>query len=164
MIRLIAAIDEKRGLADANGIPWQGRVPADSRYFSEQTAHGVILMGFRTYEEFDHSLHNRRNFVLTSAGTSPLRSGFSSVLDLDEFFEEYALDTVWVIGGAGLFAQTMSFADELYLTQLNADFHCTKFLPEYDHEFLLESDLGSQQENGISFRFEIWRRNIASPG
>ena len=85
MIRLIAAIDETRGLADAHGIPWQGRTPADSRYFSHQTADGVILMGFRTYEEFDRPLHDRQNFVLVRAAMPPLRPGFSSVLNLDKF-------------------------------------------------------------------------------
>ena len=164
MIRLIAAIDENHGLADANGIPWQGKIPTDSHYFSDQTVHGVILMGFRTYEEFDHSLHDRLNFVVTRAGTPPLRPGFRAVLDLGKFFDEHAHEMVWVIGGASLFAQTMSLADELYITQLNADFHCTKFLPEYDDDFLLEPGLEPHLENGISYRFEIWRRNAARLG
>ena len=164
MIRLIAAIDEQRGLADAKGIPWQGRIPTDSHYFRDQTTDGAILMGFRTYEEFEHPLHDRQNSVLARAGTPPLRPGFGVILDLGQFFYEHDQETVWVIGGAGLFAQTISRAEELYITQLVADFHCTKFLPEYDDDFFLVSGLGSHLENGISFRFEIWRRKHHSCG
>jgi dihydrofolate reductase len=65
---------------------------------------------------------------------------------------------VWVIGGAGIFAQSIPAADELFITQLDADFRCTKFFPRFDDDFLPASDLGSHLENDISFRFEIWQR------
>jgi dihydrofolate reductase len=30
MIRLIAAVDSQRGVANEHGIPWQGKVPMDT--------------------------------------------------------------------------------------------------------------------------------------
>jgi dihydrofolate reductase len=60
MIRLIAAIDKSRGIADEHGIPWQGKIPTDTRYFREQTAEGTIVMGYGTYVEYDRPLHDRR--------------------------------------------------------------------------------------------------------
>ena len=50
MIRLIAAIDSQRGIATDSGIPW--KLPGDTAYFREKTAHGLIVMGRATYDEF----------------------------------------------------------------------------------------------------------------
>lgn len=50
MIRLIAAMDSKRGIATSAGIPW--KLPGDAAYFRERTARGLILMGRATYNEF----------------------------------------------------------------------------------------------------------------
>lgn len=158
MIRLIAAMDDTRGISDGHGIPWQGRIPTDTEYFREQTAQGVIVMGYRTYQEFAQPLHDRENFVVSRPGTS-LRPGFVGVPDVVEFLTRRSHETVWVIGGAAVYATTLPNADELYITQLDGDFKCTTFFPKFDDAFVLADDLGSHQENGIAFRFEIWRRN-----
>ena len=50
MIRQIAAMDAKRGIATANGIPWS--LPGDAAYFENQTVEGIIVMGWATYNEF----------------------------------------------------------------------------------------------------------------
>jgi dihydrofolate reductase len=162
MIRLIAAVDSQLGVANDHGIPWQGKIPADTKYFNDQTAEGTIVMGFRTYQEFNKPLHDRENFVITRTNSAELRRGFVGVVDPSAFLDQHAQELVWVIGGAGLFADSFDRADELYLTQLAADFHCTKFFPTFSDTFTLVSELGPREENGISFRFEIWQRSIVS--
>jgi len=157
MIRLIAAMDSRRGIADEQGIPWQGRLPTDAKYFRHQTAEGTIMMGFRTYEEFAAPLHDRPNFVLSRAGSS-LRPGFEAAHDLDEFFAEHAGEDVWVIGGAGVFARSIGRAHQLYTTELGGDFQCTKLFPQFEDDFLLASESAPQTENDISFRFRVWHR------
>jgi dihydrofolate reductase len=158
MIRLIAAIDVKRGLGDGHGIPWQGRLPSDAEYFRSRTAEGLIVMGFRTYEEFEHPLHDRTNYVTARSGTAPLRPGFRAVDDLERFFADHTDELVWIIGGARLYEESLAFADQLYITQLDQDFRCTKFFPMFDRDFLLDPGAETQRENDISFRFERWRR------
>jgi dihydrofolate reductase len=157
MINLIAAMDKRFGLADEHGIPWQGKLPTDSRYFREQTRQGVILMGFRTYEEFALPLHDRVNYVAAREGT-PLRDGFASAGAVGVFLRDHTDETVWVLGGAVVYAETLGRADQLYLTQLDEDFHCTKFFPRFADRFVLASASSPATENGISFRFQVWRR------
>ncbi len=155
MIRSIAAIDEKRGLATDDGIPWD--LPSDKQYFRDQTREGIILMGMGTYREFSKPMHDRANYVATSQ-TEPLRDGFVAVGDVPEFFAQHEGETIQNIGGAGLFTSTLDFADELLLTQIQADFHCTKFFPEYTQDFELVQESEPVTENGITFRFQTWRR------
>jgi dihydrofolate reductase len=161
MIRLIAAIDQQRGVANEHGIPWQGKIPTDTKHFHELTAKGIIVMGFGTYKEYDQPLHERENFVVSHSDAGELRSGFVAVPDVEQFFDRHAHDEVWVIGGAALFADTLSRADALFLTQLDADFRCTKFFPEFAQAFALKSDDGPHVENDITFHFQMWRRSPA---
>src|ERR1700728_5209049 len=79
MIRLIAAIDSRRGIATDSGIPW--KLPGDTAYFHEKTATGLIMMGWATYNEFAAPLHNRDNYVLT-ADSGSLRTGFRPISSL----------------------------------------------------------------------------------
>lgn len=155
MIRCIVAIDERRGLADDEGIPWN--LPSDKKFFVDQTAEGLILMGMGTYREFKKPLHGRTNYVATHS-TEQLKPGFVAVHDVPKFFEEHKGKIVNNIGGAGLFASTMQYADELILTLIEADFHCTKFFPSYEDDFMCVSKSNPMTENGTTFTFTVWRR------
>lgn len=155
MVRLIAALDEKRGIATDIGIPW--KLPTDQRFFVDQTKDGIILMAAGTYREFTKPMHGRTNYVVTH-DPRPLLSGFEAVHEVDLFFREHEGELIQDIGGASLFAQTLRYADELILTQIYADFHCTKFFPEYEQDFELVSHSQMHSENGIRFRFETWHR------
>jgi len=155
MIRFIAAIDSKHGLANDHGIPWQGKVPSDAKYFRKQTLHQTVLMGAVTYQEFDQPLPDRKNLVLTRE-PGPLRPGFEKVTDLETTLAKER--DLWIIGGAGVFAQTIDFADELYLTRLNKDFHCTKFFPDFEDTFELAETFPPITENGTTFHYETWKR------
>lgn len=154
-------------MADNHGIPWTGKIPSDVKYFREKTEGGTVLMGYATYLEFDQPLPNRRNLVATGKNQK-LNIGFKSVNDAASFLQDYKDNSkqagvmrgsdIWVIGGAGLFAGTINLADELYLTQLNGDYNCTKFFPEYDKDFELVSQTEPITENDITFSFQIWTR------
>jgi dihydrofolate reductase len=158
MIRLIAAIDSQRGIATDSGIPWT--LPGDSAYFREKTSSGLIVMGRATYEEFAAPLHDRENFVFSTT-SSPLRKGFVVVGSLEELRAAHPGEDVWVIGGATVYAETISQADELLLTQVTGDFACTKFFPPYLVTFALHSKSEEHQERGVSYRFETWRPRAA---
>lgn len=158
MLRLIAAIDRQRGVANDHGIPWQGKIPSDTNHFHELTSDGIIVMGYGTYQEYDKPLHGRENFVVSRPDTPDLRPGFVPILDVNEFFEQHGQELVWVIGGAALFAASLASADQLFLTHLDADFHCTKFFPEFTDGFELVSVGEPHTESGITFHFETWQR------
>jgi len=158
VIRLIAAVDSQLGIANDHGIPWQGKLPRDTARFHQLTSEGVIVMGYQTYKEYDKPLHDRENFVVTRPDTEELRPSFTAVPDLASFLEQHKNGDVWVIGGAALFADSISMAEELAITRLDGDFQCTKFFPRFNESFELVDDLGWYVENDISFRFQTWQR------
>ncbi|HMS50343.1 MAG TPA: dihydrofolate reductase [Candidatus Saccharibacteria bacterium] len=156
MIRFIAALDNKRGIADEHGIPWQGKIPTDVAHFRKSTIHGIVMMGYGWYVEQKLPLPERRNLVATT-NSEELRAGFERVTDARTFLQETKED-VWVGGGAGLFASTIDLADELVLTLIEADFRCTKFFPPYEDAFELVESSAVIVESGISYRFTRWSR------
>ena len=154
MINFIAAIDSKRGIANEKGIPWD--LPSDRKYYREMTKGQAILMGYGTYKEFDSAWSDRYNYVAARQDTL-LKPGFNLVDNVDLFIENFE-GNLWIVGGAKLFTSTIKYADKLYLTQLDKDYKCTKFFPEFKNDFKLVDESPQQTENNINFTFQTWGR------
>ncbi len=154
MIKAIVAIDNRRGMANDKGIPWH--LPSDLKYYRNQTLNGAILMGYGTYKEFAKPFHDRLNYVANPEKVD-LKPGFKCVTDARQFLKDFK-DDIWVIGGAGLIHEIMDLIEELYITQLQADFKCTKFLPEFKDKFELASESDPITENDVTYTFQVWKR------
>jgi dihydrofolate reductase len=156
MIRDIAAIDDRLGLATDTGIPWH--IPADIEHFRTLTASSRVLMGYATYTEFENPMPGRTNYVATRR-TTELRDGFIPVGDLSSFLSDITGD-LWIIGGAMVYGVTLALVQELVLTRIDGDFGCTKFFPAFDETFSLVTDEAPPGAQGVpDIRFQTWRRN-----
>lgn len=154
MIRLIVAVDQQLGMAKNGKQPWH--LPTDEKYFLEQTQKygSVVLMGRPTFEGIGHPLKERRNIVMSRSLKQA--DGVEIATDLQEALE--IAPDIWIIGGASIFAQTLQFADELYVTRIEADFECDQFFPEFEQDFDLTHKSVPCHENGLTFTFCIYRR------
>ena len=157
MIRCLVAMDEKQGIADDHGIPWAGKVPGDIKYYHDKMRGYLVLMGYGVYREMTHPYDAKKNYVATTKKGEQLRPGFEPVYDAVEFLKKIKED-IWDIGGAILFASTIDLADEVYATQLQGDFNCTKFFPEFKNEFEMVRESEPITENGVTYTFQVWRR------
>ena len=155
MIRIIAAVDIKRGLAKQGQIPWD--LPSDRRYFAMQTKRfgGRVLMGRKTFETIGHSLPSRQNFVLSHR--PPPKPGVELVSDFGQFISQQTSD-LWVIGGASVYTLALPWASELYLAQLAADFNCDLFFPDFNDLFALHHTSQPLIENGVTFNYNVYGR------
>ena len=155
MIFAIAALDQDRGIATDDGIPW--KLPSDQAYFRDKTAGASIVMGYRMYQELKEPLPDRRNIVMIRPGTS-LRPGFEGVEDVDGLIRLYkdSPETLWIVGGASVYEMLLPYTQKLYLTRIQAGFACTKIFPAFEDRFELLRQSGAQQENGLKFCYEIW--------
>lgn len=155
MIRLIVAIDRKRGLAKHGGMPWS--IPEDEKYFTDQTKTfgGNVLTGGTTFRDTYRGkpLADRQNYILTHDKT-PIE-GATVVNDIGKFLEEFKDNDLWVAGGAKVFEEVMKAgrADELYLTHIDADFACDQFFPEYEDGFKKAEESEVREQNGFRFTY-----------
>lgn len=156
MIRLIAAVDQKFGIAKNGVQPW--KLPSDEQYFQQKTLeYGAnILMGRKTFEVIGRPLPDRNNFVVSHENVI---AGVTVVHDIEEFLQSFAED-VWVIGGTSLYEQTLELADEIYLTHIAADFKCDQFFPAIADGFQLVSQSDMQQDNGLDFTYALYENKV----
>jgi dihydrofolate reductase len=161
VIRAIAAVDDQLGLSTDTGIPWS--IPADVAHFRSETASADVLMGYATYEEYARPMPGGTNYVATGR-TELLRTGFAPVADAVTFLQQRGLADIWNIGGASLFAATLSLVQEIHLTRIAGAYDCTKFFPPFGAEFGLVSEEATAASGDTpAFAFQVWRRSEAHP-
>lgn len=161
MIRIIAALDIKRGVAKDGKQP--KTVQSDLAYFAKQTRMhgGLLLVGGTTFRNEFHSKTLLERKLIVLSRTEQPSEDVVVVRSLQEA-KDYIKDRdVWVVGGASLYRQCVEegYADELYITQIDADFHCDQFFPEYESRYTRISRSETNEENGIRFAYEIYRKN-----
>lgn len=152
MIHAIVAMDNLRGVADHQGIPW--KLPADTIYYKNIVKDKVVAMGRGTYLTHAKPFSDKPNYVLS---LEPVRDGFTRIESLEPILK--ADEDVWVIGGAHVFDQLIDYIDKLYITRVDGYFSsCTKFFPEYKDKFTCLDPGEKQHENSLDFYWEIWKR------
>ncbi|HSX46116.1 MAG TPA: dihydrofolate reductase [Candidatus Saccharimonadia bacterium] len=154
MLKLIAAIDRKRGIAKRGYMPWN--IPEDEQYFTDQTKTlgGNVLTGGTTFRNIYHGpLVDRQNFILTH-DPAPI-PGVTVVNDLNRFLEGFKDKKLWVAGGSVVFEQIvdLDYDIELYLTLIDADFGCDQFFPEYEERYQLAEQSEQHEQNGFHFSY-----------
>ena len=116
-ISIIAAVDRRMAIGFENKLLFW--LPNDLKRFKALTTGNTILMGRKTFESLPKgALPNRRNIVLSSNPTEcPGAEVFPSLeAALQSCKEE---EHIYIIGGASIYQQALSFADELCLTEIN---------------------------------------------
>ena len=109
-ISIIAAVDSRMAIGFQNKLLF--RLPNDLKRFKALTTGNTIIMGRKTFE-------SRRNVVLSSnpAAECPGAEVFTSLEAALESCQ--AEEKVYIIGGASVYRQAISLADELCLTEVN---------------------------------------------
>ena len=136
-LALIAAV-AANGVIGRNGtMPWH--LPADLKYFKARTLGKRIIMGRRTWESFPKPLPNREHVVVSSqAGALP--HGVRVVRSLAEALAlpAPAETPVFVIGGNAMYREALPLADDLYLTEIDADVEGDTTFPAWDRTLFRE--------------------------
>lgn len=122
-------------------MPWH--LPDDLKFFKATTKDHVMIMGRKTFESFPAPLPGRPHVVISSNGQFQAKNkpdGTPPVLFTDSWdkalsiaskiTEEAKLDRIFVVGGGQLFEQTISKADELILTHIDAAIDGVIYFPE----------------------------------
>lgn len=157
IISLIAALDRQRGIGKDNQLPW--RLPADLKRFRELTTGHHLIVGRKTYESIGKPLPNRTLIIVTrqpgfQAEGCLIVNSVETALALAEARGE---SEVFVIGGAEIYAQTLSLADRLYLTFVDAKVTADAFFPAYEAAYWVEQETiphAADEKNPFALTFK----------
>jgi dihydrofolate reductase len=122
-IVLLAAVADNGVIGRDNALPF--RQSSDLKRFKALTLGKPVLMGRRTYQSIGKPLPGRTNIVV-SRDPSFAPPGVLVAHDLDGALAaarddaiRRGADEIVVIGGTGLFEQTMPFADRMEITHVH---------------------------------------------
>jgi len=153
MLKIIVAMDQNRGIGIHNQLPWT--IKEDLKEFRRLTlGHGVI-MGRKTLDSIGKALPGRENYVVTHQ-KSLAYENVTIVEDVHHFLElkENSEDVVFVIGGSSLYKLAIKYCHELIISEVNGQFTCDTFFPEFNEdEFTLSS-----VKNFSEFTQKIYQR------
>ena len=147
---IIACVGKNRELGLKGDLVFHFK--EDMKFFKETTIGHPVLMGLNTFNSLPKILSGRTNYVLTSK-PEDLPEGVIGVSDLETFLESHKNEHIFVIGGAYVYAETIDFADVLYLTEVDAETEADVYFPEFDKTKYDKLELGKGEENGIKFTF-----------
>ncbi len=128
----MVAICRGGGIGKDGTLPWH--FPEDLKHFKQTTTGHTIIMGRKTHESIGRPLPNRRNIVLSR------RPGYEAtgceiapdVPTAVRMAREGGDELPFIIGGASSFAEALEYASHLYLTEIDADYECDTFFPDFD--------------------------------
>ena len=134
----LVAIVAANGVIGRDGtMPWH--LSADLKYFKALSLGKRIIMGRRTWEAFPKPLPNREHVVVSSKALV-LPEGVRIVRSLAEALAlpAHAETPVFVIGGNAMYRDALPLADDLYLTEIEADVAGDTYFPEWNRNQFLE--------------------------
>lgn len=150
-------MDENNLIGSNNDLPW--RLPADLKYFKQQTLNKTLLMGRKTCESLPFVLPKRKNIVLTK-NLNFSRQGFDIIHNIESINE---LDQpIMVIGGAMIYQLLMPYANKLLITKIHHQFEGDTHFEWYEDEWLLENQIDhiADDKNNYNYSFLTYRRHL----
>ena len=161
-MKMILAADEKWGIGRDGGLLCH--LPSDLAYFKEKTMGKTVIMGRVTLESLPggKGLPGRNNIVMT-------RDPEYSVPGVDTACSDNELwsaltgipqEDIFVIGGEQIYKKLLPMCDEVFVTKIMADLSADRFFTDLDSDPDFEGEPVSEEmeENGIRFRFCVYRR------
>ena len=157
MISMISSVGKNRELGKNNGLIWHFK--EDMKFFKETTMGHTVVMGYNTYKSLPGDLPGRHIVVVSYDKVDTV----DTVNGIEPIIEKYkdSQEEVFICGGASIYKQFLSYADKLYLTEIDAeDYDADTFFPEFDKSEWDKTLLQENNQNDINFTMYLYERKI----
>ena len=163
-LALIASVARNNRIGAGGGLVW--KEPADQRWFRQQTMGCPVVMGRKTWDSLPtrfRPLPGRRNIVVTRQ-SGWAAEGAEAVHTLGAALalaRSQPANRIFVIGGATLYAAALALADELVLTEIDADLPGDTSFPIWDRSDFQETRREAHHSDGppaCGYAFVFYQR------
>ena len=167
MFDIVVAADLDWGIGKGNALPWP-KLRGDLQHFKRITStasegrRNAIVMGRKTWESKEVAgkpLPNRQNVVVTR-GQLAVPAGVVVAASVDDALALDGVETIFVVGGAGLIREVIERADlrYVYLTRIEQAFDCDVRMPDLDARgFVRDAWDGERKAEEYDVRYRIER-------
>ena len=160
-LSLIAAVARNGAIGLNNELLWSE--PEDLKHLRRVTMGFPVIMGRKTWDSLPERfrpLPGRRNIVVTrnAAWRATGAEAVVSIPDALALLEGAA--KAFVIGGAEIYALAMPLADELVLTEIDADLIGDTFFPAWDRTRFTRTACEPRTDaRGVGYSFSTYTKN-----
>jgi dihydrofolate reductase len=153
-LKLIYARAKNGVIGINNKLPWH--LPEDLAHFKKTTQGCAVLMGRKTWDSLPPAfrpLPGRTNIVLTRQSNWQAE-GAQVVHSLPQAIDLCPKDqTLWVIGGAEIYAQALPYASEIVVTEIDIEPDGDAFAPHLNDDWREISRVTQTNEKGLTYHF-----------
>jgi len=161
-LKLILARAANGVIGRDNTLPWH--LPEDMAHFKRLTMGCPVIMGRKTWESLPpkfRPLPGRLNIVLTRQADWQAEGAYRA----DSVARAMALcppdSTVWIIGGAEVYAQALPLASAAEITEIEAAYEGDAFAPQFDPQWRESARERHVSSNAMKFSFVTYTRQPA---
>ena len=161
-MKCIVAVDSNWAIGYKNNLLVS--IPADMRFFKNETIGKIVVMGKNTLESFPGGkpLANRTNIVVALEKDYKV-PGATVVNSIEEALEEvkkYDTNDVYIIGGASIYKQFLKYCDIAHVTKIDYAYQADTYFPNLDEndEWELVGDSEEQTYYDLEYRFLKYER------
>lgn len=133
-MNIIVAADKNWAIGKDNKLLVS--IPADMKFFRQETTGKVVVMGRKTLESFPNGLplKNRTNLVLTSNPGYQVKGAIvvHSLEELLRELEKYPSEEIYVIGGDSIYHQLLPYCDTAHVTRIDYAYTADSYFPNLD--------------------------------
>lgn len=161
-MNLIVAVDENWGIGNRNEL--LVRIPADMKFFRQETTGKVVVLGRKTLETFPQGLplKNRTNIILSSNPSYTVKDAVvvHSVEELLAELKKYDEEDIYIIGGESVYRQMLPYCKVAHVTKIDHAYEADAHFPNLDEDpaWEITADSDEQTYFDITYHFLKYER------
>ncbi len=158
----IVAVDENWAIGYKNEL--LVRIPADQKFFRQETTGKVVVLGRKTLETFPQGrpLPNRTNIIVSTKKDYQVKDAIvvHSIEELLEELKKYDTEDVYIIGGDSIYKQMLPYCDTAHVTKIDHAYAADTYFPNLDamEEWEITADSDEQVYFDLTYHFLKYER------
>ncbi len=156
-MNLIVAVDNNWAIGYKNQLLVS--IPADMRFFRDETSGKVVVLGKKTLDTFPGGkpLKNRLNIIISRQMDLKVSDAIvvHSIEEALEAASGYKSEDIYVIGGATIYEQMLPYCDVAHVTKINYSYEADTYFPNLDEkeDWTLEIESEEQTYYDLEYTF-----------
>ncbi len=156
-MNLIVAVDKNWAIGYQNKQLIS--IPEDLRFFRDETMGKVVILGRNTLATFPGGkpLANRKNIIISRKKDLVVKDAIvvHSIEEALEMVKDYKSEDIYVIGGASIYEQMMSYCNVAHVTKIDYAYQADTFFPNIDEndEWVIKEESEERTYYDIEYAF-----------
>lgn len=161
-MNLIVAVDRNWAIGCKNSLLVS--IPADHKFFRQETIGKVVVLGRKTLETFPQGqpLNNRTNIIMSTNSNYHVKGAIvvHSKEELMEELKKYESEDIYIIGGESVYRMMLPDCDVAHVTKIDHAYEADAYFPNLDEmeEWEITADSDEQTYFDLAYEFVKYER------